>query len=81
MKRFNNWFGPSGVMKKLTLAVILLCTWQIAQASGNDLSDVFFRSGKYYVVVGVLTLVFLGVFIYLFKLDRKVGRLEKKINK
>jgi len=35
--------------------------------------------GKIFVVVAVLALILIGIFVYLFYLDRKIGRLEKEI--
>ena len=36
--------------------------------------------GKIFVVVAVLALILLGIFVYLFFLDRKVSKLEKEIS-
>lgn len=35
-------------------------------------------SGKIYVVVGIIGIIFLGIVAYLFHLDRKLRKLEKK---
>ena len=35
--------------------------------------------GKIFVVVAVLALILVGIFVYLFFLDRKVGKLEKEV--
>lgn len=35
--------------------------------------------GKIFVVVAVLALILTGIFIYLFFIDRKLGKLEKEI--
>ena len=35
--------------------------------------------GKIFVVVTVLAVILAGVFVYLFFIDRKVGKLEKEI--
>ena len=37
--------------------------------------------GKIYVVVGVLSIIFIGIGVYLISIDKKVTKLEKKINK
>ena len=37
--------------------------------------------GKIYVVVGVLSIIFIGIVVYLISIDKKVTKLEKKINK
>lgn len=35
--------------------------------------------GKIFVVVAVLAVILVGVFVYLFTIDRKVSKLEKEI--
>jgi CcmD family protein len=35
--------------------------------------------GKIFVVVAVLSVILIGIFVYLFILDRKIGKLEKEI--
>ena len=35
--------------------------------------------GKIFVVVAVLSTILAGIFIYLFFLDKKIGKLEKEI--
>jgi CcmD family protein len=36
-------------------------------------------NGKIFVVVAVLALILVGIFIYLFTIDRKVNKLEKEV--
>ena len=38
-------------------------------------------SGKIYVVIAVLLIIFAGLVIYLMRLDKKITKLEKEINK
>ena len=41
----------------------------------------FMRStGKIYAVVGVLVVIFIGLMIFLIRLDRRVRKMEEKIN-
>jgi predicted transporter len=35
------------------------------------------QNGKIYVVVCVMSIILVGLFLYLFRLDRKIGKLEK----
>ncbi len=37
-----------------------------------------FQSGKMPVVIGVLLLILLGIFAYLFRMERRIGRLERE---
>ncbi|MEZ4893302.1 MAG: CcmD family protein [Saprospiraceae bacterium] len=38
------------------------------------------ETGKIYVVVGVILLIFLGIVLYLVRLDRKLTKLESQLN-
>lgn len=35
--------------------------------------------GKIFVVVAVLSVILTGIFVFLFVMDRKIGKLEKEI--
>ena len=35
--------------------------------------------GKIFVVVAVLSVILIGIFVYLFVMDRKIGKLEKEM--
>ncbi|MCK9218567.1 MAG: CcmD family protein [Bacteroidales bacterium] len=37
------------------------------------------QSGKLFVVVAVLAVILVGVFVYLFFIDRKVRKIEKEL--
>ena len=47
--------------------------------SGVEMADVMRQSGKIYVVVAVILLIFSGMIIYLFRIDRNVSKLEKEL--
>ena len=46
-----------------------------------EMADALFQSGKIYVVVAVLAVIFTGIVGYLIVIDRKISKLEKEINK
>ena len=48
-----------------------------AWAQNAEMADTFRSEGKIYVVVAVILIVLLGLFTYLFLLDRKITRLER----
>ncbi|PCH98179.1 MAG: CcmD family protein [Bacteroidetes bacterium] len=52
-----------------------------AQESVNKIgmADAMRESGKIYVVVGVLLIIFLGFIAFLIMTDRKISKLEKEI--
>ncbi|MFI5219452.1 MAG: CcmD family protein [Bacteroidia bacterium] len=68
--------------KAILLSLILLVVFinSFAQPSGEiEMADKFRADGKIYVVVGVITIVFTGIVLYLINIDRKISKLEKKI--
>ncbi len=70
-------------MERLTkfICTLLLTGWSLVSfAAVEESRDLFFRSGKYFVVVGVLVILFIALFAYLYRLDRKVSELEKESN-
>lgn len=52
-----------------------------SQQDQVEMADALRKNGKIYVVVAVISVILGGLFIYLFALDRKIGRIEKEINK
>ncbi|MFL5740562.1 MAG: CcmD family protein [Flavisolibacter sp.] len=68
-------------MKKSLLFLSMFFVQEILFAQGGvTMADEMRRSGKIYVVVAVLLVIFLGIIIYLVRLDRKLSRLEKNTN-
>lgn len=44
-----------------------------------EMADGLYQSGKIYVVVIVVAIIFVGIAGYLIAIDRKISRLEKEI--
>ncbi|TAE42085.1 MAG: CcmD family protein [Sphingobacteriales bacterium] len=65
-------------MKKLFLIIITLFLNLAANAQTVEMADVLRSSGKIYVVVGTIAIIFVGLAGYLFMLDRRVTKLEKR---
>lgn len=64
----------------LLFAFLLVCFSSWAQASGEiEMADSMYQSGKIYVVVTVLAIIFVGLLVYLVMLDRKIGKIEKEL--
>ncbi|MEJ7611193.1 MAG: CcmD family protein [Ferruginibacter sp.] len=51
------------------------------QVQGVEMADTMRSNGKIYVVVAVCLTILLGLFIYVFTIDRKISRLEKDTNR
>ncbi|PPL03886.1 CcmD family protein [Parapedobacter indicus] len=69
-------------MKKIILSLLLVINGlmsSFAQSNtGVEMATGLRSSGKIYVVVAVLAVLFLGLAIYLITIDRKISRLEKQ---
>lgn len=53
-------------------------TSALAQNAASD--DVLRQTGKLYVAVGVLLIIFIGILLFLLLLERKISKLEKLID-
>jgi len=69
-------------MKKIASLITILLISVAGFSQGSDqieMADKLFQSGKIYVVVAVLSIIFIGIVVYLIMLDRKISKLEKEI--
>jgi CcmD family protein len=48
-----------------------------ATAQSVEMADVMRSNGKIYVVVAVIAVIFIGLAIYLFRIDQRVKKLEE----
>ncbi len=63
---------------KHLLSLSLLFLSDLLFAQGAEMADGLRSSGKIYVVVLVMSIIFVGVAVYLFLLDRRISKLEKQ---
>lgn len=67
-------------MKKLLSILALTVIYVNAFAQDRpEMADTMRSNGKIYVVVGVILIVLVGLIGYLFAIERKVKKLEQKI--
>jgi CcmD family protein len=65
-----------------TLLLLFVSAVSFAQETQQvEMADGLYQSGKIYVVVTVLSVIFIGIVTYLIMLDRKISKLEKEIEK
>lgn len=64
----------------LTMAVILIAGQLMAQPDQVEMADGFRAEGKIYVVIGVMSIILIGLAVYLFTMDRKLNKLEKALD-
>jgi uncharacterized membrane protein len=62
------------IMTTILLSIITLAS--IAQPVTNSSLDLMRSNGKIYVVVAVILLILSGLFFYVWRLDKKITKLE-----
>lgn len=67
------------MIKKAMLAGLPLFLSMVLRAQDRtvEMADNMRRNGKIYVVVAVVLTILAGLFLYLFRLDKKISNLEK----
>lgn len=76
---------PNQKMKKtinslLVIGLMLISNTLFAQQE-VEMADTMRSNGKIYVVVSILIVIFVGIVGFLFFMDRKITRLEKRLPK
>ncbi len=69
-------------MPKKFLRLISVCMFLLIGLTGFaqekvEMADGMRSNGKIYVVVAVCTIILIGLFIYIFILDKRISRFEK----
>ncbi len=65
-------------MKKIISYILLnFCFINSAFAQEIEMANIMRSSGKIYVVVAVLAVIYIGLIIYLYQIDQRVRKLEK----
>ncbi|MGQ0738876.1 MAG: CcmD family protein [Bacteroidota bacterium] len=63
----------------IALLVLMLHTsWLFAQQPPAEMADTMRSNGRIYVVVAVMLTILIGLVLYVVRLDRKIGKLEKE---
>lgn len=65
------------IRKSLTAALSLFIILFAQAQNRTVMADEMRSNGKIYVVVAVMLTIFIGIVIYLIRLDRKITNLEK----
>ena len=67
-------------LKKLTAIILLTMVSVFAQAQTEAADDgsLMRSNGRIYVVVAVVVTILLGLFAYVYNLDRKISKMEQK---
>ena len=68
-------------MKKIFVLALLLSGFMAAfaqQSQPVEMADAMRSSGKIYVVIATIVIIFIGLAIYLFSIDRRLKKIEKE---
>ena len=65
----------------LTLSFFIVSAQDSLATKKPEMADAFRANGKIYVVILVLAIILTGIFFYVYRLDRKITRLEKEGSK
>ncbi len=68
------------ISKWLLICFTIIPSGLLAQATEPAMADAFRQDGKIYVVIAVVITILLGIFTYLFLLDRKISKIEKELD-
>jgi len=64
-------------MLKRILLTLLIAIAGLRMQAADGMEEYFYESGKIKVVIGVAFIVLCGLIIYLWRLDRRVSRMEE----
>lgn len=67
------------IYKTLTVFTLLCFTNMAFGQQDAEMADGMRANGKIYVVVAIMVIILVGILAYLFLIDRKVSRLEKRL--
>ena len=65
---------------RISFFLLALCINAVsfAQAKEVQMADTMRSNGKIYIVVAVCLTILIGLFLYVFSLDRKLSKMEKE---
>lgn len=66
------------LFKKIFLSLCMLLLSTLVFSQDTEMADTMRSNGRIYVVVAVVVTILLGLILYVFRLERKISRLEKE---
>lgn len=67
------------ILKFAAILAVMTCSILPLRAAGTESLDFLRSTGKIYAVVAVIVIIFIGIVIFLFRLDNKLTKLENQI--
>lgn len=68
---------PGALWKKLSLLTALFLSASLSAQMPIDMADQFRTDGKIRVVIAVIAIIFIGLIVYMIRLDKRLRNLEK----
>jgi CcmD family protein len=68
------------IHKAIATTLFTLLQFSLFAQPEVEMADTLRSEGKIYVVVAIMLVIFIGLIGYLFLMDRKISRLERKIS-
>ena len=65
------------IIRRLLFMICCLCSSIVLFAQNQSTEEVMRSNGKIYVVVAVCLTILIGLFLYVFLVDRKISKIEK----
>lgn len=88
MKKKVNMTSCTDWCSRLFFAIFMAASASLSAQTGDSgragissLEQTFYNSGKVWVVVTVAGVILLGIFVYMFRIDRNLARLEGEVRK
>lgn len=68
------------MVKKIFAFLLLILNTSLLFAQGKEtqMADLMRSNGRIYVVVAVMVTILIGLVLYMVRVDRKIGKLEKE---
>lgn len=80
MATFKTFLNMKFFKKQFFLVIILLHSISLPPVLAQSKPGLMESNGKIYVVLGVILLIFFGLIIWLWRLDRKLTKIEHHLN-
>lgn len=61
------------------LAAMVMAAQETVNAEGPKMADTFRSEGKIYVVISVISIIFIAIVLFLVYIERKLKKIEEKI--
>ncbi|HRD43572.1 MAG TPA: CcmD family protein [Ferruginibacter sp.] len=73
----NKYFGR--YLQRICFTLVMICALALSSFAQKqpEMADVMRSNGKIYVVVTVCLVILIGLFLYVWRIDRKISKLEK----